>query len=63
MDWRSEQRDYYRAREMRAFALRWVAYNSVPLVCVIGASFVAASGNDGWGWLLVVAVFTHVSPG
>jgi len=25
-------------------------------VCIIGAIIVAASGNDGWGWLLFVAV-------
>lgn len=25
-------------------------------LCVIGAIIVAATGNDGWGWLLVVAV-------
>lgn len=24
-------------------------------ICVIGASVVAYSGNDGWGWLLVIA--------
>lgn len=25
-------------------------------ICVIGAIIVAASGHDGWGWLLFVAV-------
>lgn len=25
-------------------------------ICVIGAIIVAATGNDGWGWLLFVAV-------
>jgi hypothetical protein len=26
------------------------------LLCVFGAIIVAASGNEGWGWLLFVAV-------
>lgn len=25
-------------------------------LCIIGAIVVAATGNDGWGWLLFVAV-------
>lgn len=25
-------------------------------LCIIGAIIVAASGNDGWGWLLLIAV-------
>lgn len=28
----------------------------VVLACVIGATIVAASGNDGWGWLIFVAI-------
>ena len=27
----------------------------VSLVCVVGAVVVAATGHDGWGWLLFVA--------
>lgn len=26
------------------------------IACAIGAAYVAASGHDGWGWLLVVAL-------
>jgi hypothetical protein len=28
----------------------------VSFLCVLGAIVVAATGNDGWGWLLFVAV-------
>lgn len=28
----------------------------VAALCIAGAIAVAASGNDGWGWLLFVAV-------
>lgn len=27
----------------------------VAAVCIVGAVIVAASGNDGWGWLLFLA--------
>jgi hypothetical protein len=27
----------------------------VPVLCIIGAIIVAASGHDGWGWLLFLA--------
>lgn len=29
----------------------------IALVAVIGAAVVASTGNDGWGWLIVVALF------
>ncbi len=29
---------------------------SASAICVIGAIIVAASGHDGWGWLLFIAV-------
>jgi hypothetical protein len=25
-------------------------------LCILGATYVAGSGNDGWGWLIVLAV-------
>lgn len=30
--------------------------NDLALVAIIGAIIVALTGNDGWGWLLFVAV-------
>lgn len=30
--------------------------NLLAVLCVVGAIIVAASGNDGWGWLLFAAV-------
>lgn len=30
--------------------------NVISLFCVFGAVLVMTSGNDGWGWLLFVAV-------
>lgn len=33
-----------------------VSKSDVAALCVVGAIIVAATGNDGWGWLLFVAV-------
>lgn len=41
----------------------WLFYNAVSIVCVIGATVVAASGREGWGWFLLAAVACSVSPG
>lgn len=30
--------------------------SDLSLLCILGAILVAATGNEGWGWLLVVAV-------
>jgi hypothetical protein len=30
--------------------------NHLIALCVIGAAAVASSGNDGWGWLIFLAV-------
>lgn len=35
----------------------WARY-STTLAAVIGATIVAATGHDAWGWLIVVAIFT-----
>lgn len=34
----------------------WGAAHVAGLVCVVGAVIVAALGQNGWGWLLLVAV-------
>jgi hypothetical protein len=31
---------------------RWLSV----LLCIIGAAWVGASGHDGWGWFLFIAV-------
>jgi len=28
----------------------------LPLACIVGATITAVSGQDGWGWMLFVAV-------
>ena len=30
--------------------------NWISLICILGAVAVMISGNEGWGWLLLVAV-------
>ena len=32
--------------------------NAVSILCVVGAILVAATGHDGWGWFLLVALLT-----
>lgn len=32
--------------------------SAVPILCVMGAIIVAATGRDGWGWFLLVALLT-----
>lgn len=29
--------------------------HSISALCIVGAVVVAASGHDGWGWLLFLA--------
>jgi hypothetical protein len=31
---------------------------AVAAICFAGASFVAASGYDGWGWLIVAGILS-----
>lgn len=33
-----------------------VARNILPIACIIGATVVAASGHEGWGWLIFAAI-------
>lgn len=33
---------------------------AVIALCVIGATIVAATGHDGWGWLLFLAFLVFV---
>lgn len=37
--------------------------NMVSLACIVGATFLASVGAEGWGWLILAAILTHVSPG
>lgn len=32
---------------------------SVSGLCIIGAIIVAASGHDGWGWLIFAAILLN----
>ncbi len=32
-----------------------ITKNVVILACIIGATAVACTGNDGWGWLMFLA--------
>lgn len=31
--------------------------NHLIALCIVGAAVVAATGHDGWGWLIFLAVF------
>lgn len=35
---------------------KWSPTQFIVLALVIGAAIVAATGHDGWGWMLFVAV-------
>lgn len=35
--------------------------NAVPLACIAGAVILLLHDRDGWGWLMFVALCTHVS--
>jgi hypothetical protein len=39
-----------------------IAVNIVPIIATIGAIIVAASGHDGWGWLIFLALMTNCTP-
>lgn len=40
-----------------------VFWANVPaMICFVGASFVAAAGHDGWGWLIFVGLLCCTSP-
>lgn len=34
----------------------WAPRHVVALVAIIGATIVACTGNDGWGWLIFAAI-------
>lgn len=35
---------------------RAVMGNLLPIVCILASAWVAASGHDGWGWFLFLAL-------
>lgn len=35
--------------------------NATSIACVVGAIFLALNGIPGWGWFLIIALFTFSS--
>lgn len=42
--------------------MKWLIWNIPCLVCVSIAGYLAASGEPGWGWFLLVGALGGVAP-
>jgi hypothetical protein len=35
---------------------KYIGKNTIILASIAGATIIAATGNDGWGWLVLITV-------
>lgn len=42
--------------------LTFLAVNALPIICVLCATVLAFRQQEGWGWLLFIAVLTSSVP-
>ena len=39
----------------------FLLFNAVAIICSVGAVLLAYAGQDGWGWMLLVAVLSQAT--
>jgi len=40
--------------------MRFLFYNSLSIICVIGAVILSMHDKDGWGWFIFLAIIAGV---